>query len=143
MQCDEQHDAGSGLATPCPLRCLPPWLIIVSSPPSRAPAGSRGGAEAAGERTSAHMACPGEHYGSRRRSLPSLGIYYVLRATSPQALGSTDTEAGRRRYPSIRRRVASCGGRGLGRSSTIWSPPSPRAMIHAALPMDDGTGRHH
>jgi len=101
MQCDEQHDAGSGLATPCPLRCLPPWLIIVSSPPSRAPAGSRGGAEAAGERTSAHMACPGEHYGSRRRSLPSLGIYYVLRATSPQALGSTDTEAGRQAALSI------------------------------------------
>lgn len=78
---------------------------------------------------------------------PVAGRSLLLASTTsyvPQAhrrwAARTRRQAGRQRYPSIRRRVASCGGRGLGRSSTIWSPPSPRAMIHAALPMDDGTG---
>jgi hypothetical protein len=48
MQCDDRHDAGSGS-----------WL----APASGAGKGWRRGAERqAGERTFAHMACPGEHW---------------------------------------------------------------------------------
>lgn len=104
MQCGDRHDAGSGSWLPLP-------------PASGAGKGWRRGAEReAGERTFAHMVCPGEALDPR---LPCL------------AAGG---RAGRQqRYPPPSRVMWRQG-------SVQYNLEPPRATSHAALPMDDGTG---